>query len=102
MEETKSVFGQAGCHIENVGELLQEFDLRFVGEDGKVIKISGDEALQLVRMLWLKLQETFEECEGKTIEIEFGNSGTANLLEIVLKTILGTGGILSADEDPIA
>ena len=39
--EYKSGFGKSGCHIENIGELLQEFDAEYVADDGKVIQLKG-------------------------------------------------------------
>ena len=87
-ENFNSNIGKAGCHIENVGELIQDFDSDFVTEEGKVIKISGEVALAVMADLFNKLQETFEECEGKTIEIEFGDSATANLLEQLVQFVL--------------
>lgn len=87
-QEFKSGFGKAGCHIENVGELLQEFDTTFVDGEGSVVKLDGGDALKLISMLYGKFEETLLECEGKTIEIEFGDSATANLAEQLVKFIL--------------
>lgn len=89
--EFKSTFGQAGCHIENIGELLQQFDAEYVNIDGKVIKLTGEQALHLLSDLFNKFRETMLECEDKTIEIEFGDSATANLLEQLVKFVLSFG-----------
>lgn len=95
-DQFKSTFGQAGCHIENVGELLQQFDTDFVNAEGKIIKLTGEQALTLVRMLWNKFGETMEECEEKTIEIEFGDGPIANLMEQLLTFLLLSGNINKA------
>lgn len=87
-QEFNSGFGKAGCHIENVGELLQAFDAQFVDAEGKVVKLDGSDVLKLISMLYGKFEETLLECEGKTIEIEFGDSATANLAETMVKFIL--------------
>jgi len=87
-QEFNSGIGRVGCHMENVAELLQDFDSEYVTVDGKVIKLSGDVALTLMGDLFRKFQETVEECEGKTIEVEFGDSPTANLLEQLVEFIL--------------
>lgn len=87
-QEFKGAFGKAGCHIENVGELLQEFDTKFVDEAGDVLKLDGGDVLKLMGMLYSKFEETFQECEGKQITIEFGDSATANLAEQLVKFIL--------------
>lgn len=86
--EFNSKFGQAGCHIENIGELLQQFDSEYVTGDGQVIKLTGEQILKLLGDLYTKFEETMQECEGKVIEIEFGDSTTANLLEQIVKFIL--------------
>lgn len=86
--EYKSGFGRSGCHIENIGELLQEFDAEYVTDDGKVIKLDGEAVLSLMADLFAKFEETMFECENKTVEIEFGDSVTANLLEQVIKFVL--------------
>jgi len=88
MNEFNSGFGKAGCHIENIGELLQAFDENYVAEDGDVIKLSGLGVISLLGDLYDKFVESMQECEGKTIEIEFGDSPTANLLETFVKFIL--------------
>jgi hypothetical protein len=92
MNEFKSNIGKAGCHIENVGELIQSFDDKYVDVDGKVVKISGEVALKLMGDLFRKLQETFDECEGKEIQIEFGDSPTANFAEQLVRFILDFSG----------
>jgi len=86
--EFNSSVGKAGCHIENVGELIQAFDSEYVNDEGKVIKIGGEVALAIMGDLFRKLQETFEECEGKEIQVEFGDSPTANLMEQLVQFIL--------------
>jgi len=91
-QEFKGAVGKAGCHIENVGELLQEFDGRFVSEDGKVVKLGTDQVFQLMGMLYNKFAETLLECEGKELTIEFGDSATANLAEQILQFILEQAG----------
>jgi hypothetical protein len=88
--ETKfnSGIGKVGCHMENVAELLQDFDNEYITVDGEVIKLSGEVALTLMGDLFRKFQETVRECEGKVIEVEFGDSPTANLLEQLVEFIL--------------
>lgn len=88
--EFNSTFGKAGCHIENIGELLQQFDSEYVNIDGN-IKLSAEQVLRLMADLFNKFQETMNECEGKTIEIEFGDSAAANLTEQIIKFILTFG-----------
>lgn len=85
-----SKFGEAGCHIENIGELLQQFDSEYVTTDGN-INLNPEQVFRLLADLFNKFRETMQECEGKTIEIEFGDSATANLAEQLLKFILSYG-----------
>lgn len=87
-EEFKSGFGKAGCHIENIGELLQEFDAEFVDEVGGPVKLEGTDVLKLMGLLYNKFVETFAECEGREVVIEFGDSVGANLAESLVKLIL--------------
>lgn len=88
MSEFKSAFGTAGCFVENVGELFQEFDTEYVGEDGKVIKLSGEAVFALMADFFGKIQETSLECLGKEIEVEFGDTATANLMEQLVRFVL--------------
>jgi len=92
MTDFNSGFGKAGCHMENVGELLQQFDADYVTEDGNVIKLTGEAVLSLMGDLYGKLEETMLECEGKQLQIEFGDSAAANLIEQLIKFILQFSG----------
>lgn len=83
----KSTFGQAGCHIENIGEILMEFDNKFISEDGGIIKLGVDDYLALTQMLLDKFKESLKECEGKEIVIDFGDGPVANTAEMLLRAL---------------
>ena len=87
MGELKSKVGKAGCHIENVGELLQEFDADFITESGNVINLTAEQYFDLLQLLMNKFKETMLECEGKEVKIDFGDGPVANILEGILKTL---------------
>jgi len=84
----KSALGRVGCHMENVSVLMQKLDDTYVEVDGKFIKITPEVALKLMASLFKEFQNTVEVCENKTIEIEFGDTPLANLMETVLEFIL--------------
>ena len=79
---------KAGCHIENVGELLKEVGAFADPLDNGTIKIPADKIPVLAGKIWLKLEETFRECEGKEIKIEFGDTAGATLAENAIVIIL--------------
>lgn len=88
MTEFKTTIGKAGCHIENLGSLLTQLDIQF-GDvtDGK-IRIPIEKVPTLVGLTWEKMKETFLECEGKELVVEFGDTVSANAIETILKLIL--------------
>ena len=85
--EFKSNVGRVGCHTINIGELLQNIDINFATSEQK-ISIPVEKLPLLAGMVWSKLRETFQECEGKTLVIEFGDSAGANAMEAILKLLL--------------
>jgi len=88
MTEFKTTIGKAGCHIENVGQLLEQLDVQFGDTTDGKIHIPIEKVPTLVGLTWDKLKETFLECEGKELVIEFGDTPTMNLLEQLLKLLL--------------
>jgi hypothetical protein len=80
--------GKSGCHIMNVAELLMKIDVQFYDENEKTIKVPLEKVPLLAGIVWSKLKETFEECEGKEIVIDFGDSPTSNAIESFLKFLL--------------
>lgn len=76
---------QVGCHVTNVGELLEQVG-SYVDDSG-VIRIPASKLPVLAGLFFLKLEETFLECEGKPIVIEIGDSSTANIAENAIVTI---------------
>lgn len=88
MTEFKTKVGSVGCHTVNIGELLMQIDTQFaVGDDPK-IKIPVEKLPLFIGLLWSKIQETFRECEGREVEIDFGDSAGANAIENLLKLAL--------------
>lgn len=78
--------GTSGCFVRNLGELLEQIDVQF--SEGDKIKIPIEKIPILVGLVWNRIQSTFEECEGKQISIEFGDSAAANAIEGLLKLLL--------------
>lgn len=87
--DNKTVFGKAGCHMVNLGELLEELDVEFGNDETGKIVIPVDKLLKLAGLVWAKLQETFRECEGKELQIDFGDSVAANTAESLMGLLLG-------------
>ena len=88
MSEFKTAIGKAGCHVVNIGELLEQLDIQFGDATTSKIKIPIEKAPALVGLFWNKLQESFQECEGKELVIDFGDSAGANIAEQILKMLL--------------
>lgn len=86
-KDFNSAFGKVGCHIENVGEILTQFDSDYVTEDGNIIKLNLAGYIGVSQLLINKLKESMEECEGKTIEIDLGDGPAATVLEGILKAL---------------
>lgn len=86
--EFKTPIGRIGCHTVNLGEFFQSLDSQFGNEvDGKV-KIPFEKWFTLMGLAWNKIQETYQECEGKEIVIEFGSTPFANVMEQLVKAAL--------------
>lgn len=100
MTDFKSKVGQSGCHIINIGELLEQIDNQVLVVDGDKIKIPSDKIALLIGIIYSKLQETFRECEGKELVIDFGDSVAANTIEAFLKLLLDMLPKSTADVKP--
>lgn len=88
MTEFKSKVGTAGCFTVNIGELLEQIDAQVISVDGNKIKIPVDKLPLFGGIIWSKLQESFRECEGKELIIDFGDSPVANAAEAFLRLLL--------------
>jgi len=84
-ETLNSTVGIVGCFVENAGEAIVEFDNKFYDIDSNSVKIKGDDVIQVIGVMWKKLEESYGECLDKEIKIEFGDSPTANLAEMLVK-----------------
>lgn len=72
----------------NLAELLMKIDVQFYNEKEDKIKVPLEKVPLLAGIFWSKLKETFAECEGKDIVIDFGDSPTSNAIEGFLKFLL--------------
>lgn len=88
MTEFKTKLGNVGCHTINLGELLGQIDSQVLTVEGDKIKIPIDKVPVLLGITWTKLKETFRECEGKELVIEFGDTTSTNMIETLLKFLL--------------
>ena len=88
MTEFKTTIGKAGCHIVNIGELLEQLDIQFGDATEKKIKIPLEKVPALIGIFWSSIQESFAQCEGKELVIDFGNSPASNFAEQLLKALL--------------
>lgn len=88
MEKFNTKLGNVGCHTVNIGLLLQQIDAQFVDATGEKIKIPVEKVPLLLGILYNKIKQSFEECEGKKLEIDLGSTTTANAIENLLKFLL--------------
>jgi hypothetical protein len=86
-ETFKSKFGTIGCYVENFGEFMQEFEENHVNDDGKVVTLKINSILDLMQETVNKYKESKLECEGKEVEIDFGDGAVATLLENLLRAL---------------
>jgi hypothetical protein len=65
----KSPLGDVACYAFNFAELSQEISV-FISEDGKRVKFTWRQYIQLAQIIWDKIKETSKECAGKEIEVQ--------------------------------
>jgi hypothetical protein len=65
----KSPLGDVACFAFNFAELSQEISV-FISEDGKRVKFTWREYIQLAQIIWDKIKETSKECANKQIEVK--------------------------------
>lgn len=88
MEEFKTNLGKVGCHTINVGELFVQLDTQFGSEEEGKVKIPVEKLPEVLGITWGKLKETFLECEGKELVVDFGDTPGANAFESLFKFLL--------------
>ena len=64
----KSPLGDISCYAFNFAELSQEISV-FISQDGKKVKFTWREYIQLAQIIWDKIKETSRECAGKEISV---------------------------------
>lgn len=76
------------CFLSKSTESLTKLDELFTQEDGKLVIKSVEDYLALIRLAYGTLTSTIQDCTGKTIELELGNSPMSNILESLIKGLL--------------
>jgi len=64
----KSPLGDIACYSMNFAELAQEVNV-LLTDDGKKVKFTWREYIQLAQIIWDKIKETSRECAGKEISV---------------------------------
>jgi hypothetical protein len=67
-DTVKSPIGDIACYSLNFAELAQEISV-FISEDGKKVKFTWRQYIQLAQIIWDKIKETSKECAGKEISV---------------------------------
>lgn len=81
------------CYLENSSKAIIEADTLFVQEEGGDLVVKNiEDYLALVRLGYKTFVNTLEDCSGKTVKIELGDSLLANSLEGLLNGILNGKG----------
>ena len=65
----KSPIGDISCYAFNFAELAQEVNV-LLTDNGKKVKFTWREYIQLAQIIWDKIKETSRECAGKEIEVK--------------------------------
>lgn len=68
-DTVKSPLGDISCYAFNFAELAQEVNV-LLTDDGKRVKFTWREYIQLAQIIWDKIKETSRECAGKEIEVK--------------------------------
>jgi hypothetical protein len=68
-DTVKSPLGSVSCYAFNFAELSQEVNV-LLTDDGKKVKLTWREYIQLAQIIWDKIKETSRECAGKEIEVK--------------------------------
>lgn len=76
------------CYLDQLSTSLKQVDALFSEEDGKLVITDVEDYLALVRLAYKTLVTGLQDCSGKEIKIELGNSITANLIESLLTGLL--------------
>lgn len=76
------------CYLDNSSIALKQLDALFSDESGDLVIKDVEDYLALVRLAYSTLTKTIQECSGKEIKIELGDSITANLIENLLTGLL--------------
>ena len=80
--------GITGCFTIHLGGLLQKIDNSFYEETEDKIKIKTSGLPLLGGLIYKQLEDSFKNCLGKELEIEFGDTATANSIESVVQIIV--------------
>lgn len=84
---TNSAVGKGGCYAVNVGELLNEVDGQFFDDEGKFIELDFDETVKLLQIVWDKVKETAQECEGKEITVKLPQGVIGGIIAAALSVV---------------
>lgn len=76
------------CYLDHLSTSLKQVDALFSEEDGKLVINDVEDYLALVRLAYKTLVLGLQDCNGKELKIELGDSITANLIESLLTGLL--------------
>lgn len=76
------------CYLDHLSTSLKQVDALFTEDDGTLVIKDVEDYLALVRLSYKTLVSSLQDCSGKEIKIELGDSVTANLIESLLTGLL--------------
>ena len=68
-EQLEKLSQGLNCYSLNASEFIQEFNAKFVSDDGKIIKLTFTSGTEIANSIWEKVKETLKECEGREIVV---------------------------------
>lgn len=83
-----NILERIGCHNINLGELLVDVGAYVDPNDDGSITLPLSKVPTVLGKFFLKLEQTFKDCEGKEFKIEVGDSKTADAFEISLGVLI--------------
>jgi len=77
------------CYLDNSSDAVKQLDALFASEtDGDLVITDVNDYLQLVRLGYSSLVKTLQDCSGKQLKIELGDSPIANAIEGLITGVL--------------
>lgn len=76
------------CYLDHSSEALKQADVLFAEQDGDLVVKTLEDYLGVIRLGYKTFVSTLEDCSGRKVKIELGDSVLANTLEGLITGLL--------------